>query len=124
MIAACKDDAQRELLASTYTIGPVGVNCNDGTHVVIIASKLSGKAGTLQWVCEHLGDGYEPQTVAAFGDGTNDTAMFAVAGWSCAPANGEPEAREKASAVSVLTNADAPVNFIAAQLDAFVEQQQ
>ena len=73
-----------------------------------------------QWLCAQLG--YETASVAAFGDGTNDIAMFAAAGWSCAPANGEAVARAHASAESVLTNNDAPVNFIAAQLDAFLEQ--
>lgn len=122
MAGACKDDTQRDLLATTYATLPMGVNCADGTSVVIVTNKLAGKDGTLRWICERLGAGYEPANVAAFGDGTNDVAMFAAAGWSCAPANGEAEAREKATAVSMLTNADAPVNFCAAQLDAFVQQ--
>ncbi len=122
MASACKDDAQRDLLATAYKTAPMGVNCVDGTSVAILCNKLAGKDGTLRWICERLGDGYEPAAVAAFGDGTNDVAMFAAAGWSCAPANGEAEARENATAVSVLTHADEPMNFCAAQLDAFVQQ--
>lgn len=121
LAAACKDEVQRERLEHAYTIFSLGVNCTDGTSVVILASKRAGKAATLRWICENLGDGYESAAVAAFGDGSNDVDMFAASGWSCAPANAEATARETASAVSLMTNADAPVNFIAAQLDAFLE---
>ena len=93
----------------------MGMNCKaDGTNAVILNSKLAGKASTLCWVCSQLG--FSTDDVWAFGDGNNDTAMFQAAGWSCACANAEPQARELASAVSAHTNND--LNFIAVELDA------
>ena len=96
------------------SIEPLGMNCEgDGTSVVILNSKLAGKAPTLSWVCSQLG--LATDGVWAFGDGNNDAAMLQAAGWGCACANAEPTAKELASAVSMHTNND--LNFIAAELD-------
>ena len=80
LLDACESEAQRAELGR-LSIEPLGMNCEaDGTNVVILNSKLAGKAPTLTWVCSQLGVATE--NVWAFGDGNNDTAMFQAAGWS------------------------------------------
>ena len=68
-----------------------------GTQVLMLASGESGKGPTAEWICTQMARStatpFPTAEVAAFGDGANDVELFETVGWSCAPSNGEPEAK-------------------------------
>lgn len=62
------------------------------------------KGAALAALCRALG--VDPLDTAAFGDGTNDVSMLAVAGVGVAMANGAPETRQAADLVTVSNQED------------------
>ncbi len=71
------------------------------------SSPAATKGRALLWLSARLG--VDPARTVAFGDGMNDTLMFADAGWGVAPANAQPGVAELADEQTAETSGEGAV---------------